>query len=484
LSRAAFNNSASVGTDRPYNFLILENSGNSICQDYYVTRPPVVNEIRQLVESLGSRSRRRVDAARARLLIIGARAVEDLVEALEGHNNAIKASVIPLLALIQDPRGREPLIAMLLDRKIRLRESAARSLARFPSPDTVAALNRSLKRERSAAVRLVVVHSLIAQYSAGQDAAVRLVLELLLDSTESGTLRCAAMSLLHALRCCQRRSILDRLVQDDDRAVSERACELIRAQDGPDGLDHSRIQTLVDDLASDDYAIWNEAIEQLAACGPAALGPLIEGMQGRADDPEYCIRAGMALRTLGPRRARALADSLAVLEDPLPLQVLVEALGAIGEKSQIYRLTALIERLSRTHRQPGRDDGFDLLRRVWATAHLELAWIGSRVAIENLRDGLLDPGQRIELEALAALERIGKREDIEILLLAYLREDKFTRNRIAQSVLAIMKRERIRRNSRIFFNLGRESRRALAEILPPPGRPRSRNARSQHLEAL
>ena len=75
-----------------------------------MTRRSGANEIPKLVRRLGSRSPARVDAARARLSIIGARSVEHLVEALEGDNNQIRARVMPLLALIQDRRGREPLI--------------------------------------------------------------------------------------------------------------------------------------------------------------------------------------------------------------------------------------------------------------------------------------------------------------------------------------------------------------------------------------
>jgi hypothetical protein len=47
-----------------------------------------------------------LDRARARLSIIGSHSVVALVEALEGDNNRVRAHAMPLLALIQDPRGR------------------------------------------------------------------------------------------------------------------------------------------------------------------------------------------------------------------------------------------------------------------------------------------------------------------------------------------------------------------------------------------
>ena len=130
------------------------------------------NEIPELVHRLGSRKPTCVDAARARLSIIGPRAVEDLIEALEGDNHRIRARVMPLLALIQDSLGRGPLVAMLLDRSSKLREIAARSLARFPSPETMAALHRVLDKERSEKVKVAAVQALVEQYAAGQDRAL------------------------------------------------------------------------------------------------------------------------------------------------------------------------------------------------------------------------------------------------------------------------------------------------------------------------
>jgi hypothetical protein len=196
-------------------------------------------------------------------------------------------------------------------------------------------------------------------------------------------------------------------------------------------------------------------------------------MQARAHDPEYCTRAGMALKAMGPRRGRAMADAVDQIEEPLPLQVLVEVIGALGEKSFIYRLKDLIDRLASRPGSPAEASGLDLMQRVRAKAHLELARIGSRVAIDNLRQALADPDRRIELEMLAAVELIGKRDEICILLRGYLREDEFVKERIARAIRSIMKRERIRRNNRLFQALGPEQRQALEAILPPaPSKPR------------
>jgi HEAT repeat protein len=410
-----------------------------------------------------------VDAARARLSIIGARSVEHLIEALEGDNNRIRARAMPLLALIQDPRGREPLIAMLLDRHAGMRQTAARCLARFPSPDVVAALNRTLKRERDPRVRIAAVHSLVELYSAGQEGAIRLLLPMLVEADEPTENRLAAFALLRVLRPGHRRSILTRLQQDQDEAIRIGALELER-DDGCEDSDGRGIPELLQELGASDYPTWNEAVRRLGSCGATVVEPVIEEMCARAHDPEYCARAGMVLKSLGPRRGRPIADALDRVDEPLPLQVIVEVIGALGEKSLIYRLQDLIERLEADSRQPMDGDRFDPVQRVRAKAHLELAKIGSRVAIGDLRGAIENPEHRLELEMLAAVELIGKREELGPLLRAYGREDTYVRERIGRVVRAIMRRERIRRNNRMFRALSASQRAALTKILPsaPP----------------
>jgi HEAT repeat protein len=388
---------------------------------------------------------------------------------------------MPLLALIQYSRGRGPLIAMLLDHSSRLREIAARCLGRFPADESVAALQRALARDRSERVRIAAVQSLVDQYAAGQDGAICKVLEIVTDCGAPSGLRMAALSLLPRLRARARRGILESLKRDRDGAIRQAAAKI--AEGPPTAAAPAReIVASVADLGSNDYATWNEAVGRLSGCGSAAIEPLIAEMQSRAHDPEYCKRAGMALKAMGPRRARAVADHLVRVEEPVPLQVLVEVIGALGDRSQVYRLKDLVDGLAQGPGRTADVNGWDPMQRVRAKAHLELARIGSRVAIRDLGDVLGDPERRVELEILAAVELIGKRDEIPLLLLAYGREDDLTKGRIAGVVRAILKRERIRRNNRMFQSLGRDQLRALSEVLPPratrkrrhPARDRSR----------
>jgi HEAT repeat protein len=436
-------------------------------------------EIPALVRRLGSRRQSEVDGARARLSIVGARAVEALIQALEDGNDRIRSHAMPILALIQDPRGLEPLVAMLLDRDARMREIAARCLARFPSRHAVGALERLLKNEKSRDVRVAAVQALLAQYDAGQEQAIRMVLALLFDGEEDTRVRGSAFPVLALVPPNDRKNLLKRLRQDPAPEISQKAAGFEERREAEGRREAATLRALLRDLASDDYAVWNDALHGLCSRGAPAVRPLIEEMQHRAHDPEYCARAGMTLKAMGPRRARALAEFLDRVAEPVPLQILVDVAGAMGEKSVLYRLKDLIDRIARRPSRFPPNNGFDPMQRVRSKAHLELARIGSRVAVEDMRKILSDPEQRLELEILEAIRRIGARDEIPDLLRAYRREDRFMKDRIADALRAIVKRERIRKNSTAFQALGGEERRLLDAILRPPRRATGTRARSQ-----
>ena len=425
--------------------------------------PSRANEIPELVRRLASRDRTRFDSARARLLVLGERAVEELIAALEGDDHVLRARAMPLLALIQDPRAREPLTAMLLDRHADLRGIAARGLGRFPCPNSVRALTRLLERESSEPVKIAAVHSLVDSYESGCDDAVAPLLRLLGFPHEPSRVRLAALAAVRVFPPNQRRGVLARLEQDADPEVREQARELRETLETVGTPGSADIARFLVELGADDYTRWNDALAHLGRIGAPMVRPLLAEMQRRAADPEYCTRAGMALRTLGPRRGAALSEALDVVDEPRPLLVLVEVVGALGEKSMIYRLAGVIERLA-AREAPSTEA--DLLQRIRAKAHLALARVGSRVAIADLRESLAGRGgRRVEPEILAAVELVGKREELGPLLRIVDGEDDFIARGVARAVREIMKRERIRRNSRSLASLTAEQRDALDRIL-------------------
>jgi len=420
-------------------------------------------EIPELVRRLGSRRQTQVDAARARLSQLGSRAVAALVESLDDDDSRVRAQAMPLLALIQDPRAREPIVAMLLDREAKMREIAARCLGRFPSGDTVLALERLLGGERRPEVRVAAVHALLEQFDAGQEEALRRPLEIMADANEDARVRVAALALLRMLRATARRAIVARLEGDPSAEISRLAAELNRPGDPPARMTGRALRRAVGALEAREYAVWNQAVENLVHEGSSVVEPLVLEMRRREHDPEFCNRAGIVLKALGARRCKTLADALDRIDEPLPLQVLVDVVGTLGEKSLVYRLNNVIERIARRVAAAG--DGFDPIQHVRALAHRELAKIGSRVAVQDLRAWLSDSGQRLEADMLEALERIGKRDEIPYLLRAAAREDRAIRERIAEVVRTIVKRERVRRTDPLLESLGAKERRAYDTIV-------------------
>jgi HEAT repeat protein len=421
---------------------------------------PRANEIPQLVRQLGSSDAARADAARARLAVLGARAVEDLVLALEGRDRRIRERVMPLLALIGDPRGRAPLIATLLDDEPVLRSLAADCLAHFPAPDVVLALERTLLRDAQESVRVAAVRALVEHCSAGRDDAMRRPLAVLLDPAEERPMRVAAFQLVRALPATQRPSILARLVADRDDEI-RRLAQAFDAEASP-------TPCALDDLASPNYTLWNEAVRQLGGGTAATVSVLVSEITQRGC-PEFATRAGMALKALGRRHAFSIADALDQVEDRVALHVIVDVIGTIGEPALVYRLKDLLDRL-------GPDAADRSMHRVRAKSHLELARIGSRVAIQDLRAALGDARHPLELELLSAIELVGTRDEIRVLLAAFQREEPFVAERIGHAVRAIMKRERIRRDDRSLQRLPPPEREALERILLRP-RPRPRPGR-------
>jgi HEAT repeat protein len=426
-----------------------------------MTRRKRANEIQELIGRLGSPKQVEIDSASARLSVLGARAVEGLIDALGSDDNRLRGHAIQLLAMIGDPRGRGPLTTLLRDEALQIREKAAHGLGRFPSLETVTSLRRLLRNETRTEVRLAAVQALIELYEAGQEEALREILEILFNLDEPAEIRLAACSILSRLRASVRKGILAKLEKDAVKKVSSFARRLQNG-DSETVRDEPCMEDLLADLANSDYSTWNEALYRLSRKGIVAVNPLIEEMSRRSDNPEYCTRVGMVLRALGPRRGRPIGEALGWVEEPLPLLTLVEVIGSLKVNALTYRLKDLLERDILKHGQAPRPG---LFHRVRAKAHLELARIGSRVAIQELRDDLRRKDHRVEPEILVALEMIGQKDELLDLIRIYGREDTFIRQRIATAVQKIMRREKIRPSHAIIQGLSATHRKSLETIL-------------------
>jgi HEAT repeat protein len=432
--------------------------------------------IRDLVRTLASTDRHKLEAAKARLIIQGARAVEALVEALEGGNDRLKLQAMPLLALIRDARAREPLIAMLRDREPKIREAAARALSRFPSRETIACLERVLKTDMRAEVRVAAVQSLATIFDEGHEAALEELLGVLFDPEESRRVRLAAFAVLPLLSLRQRRAVLKKLRDDPDEEIAARAAgledEAVRTEPDDDGA----ISRLTIELASTNHARWNDALHRLIALGSRSLPYLVTAMRARHKDPEFASRAAMVLKGLGPRRLRPVVDYLDSVVEPLPLEVLIDVVASLDDRPLTYRLRDVLDSLDARRASVNGFAGQDPYARVRGRAHLALARIGSRVAVADLKKTLCDPLRRVDSDLLTALAKIGTRGELPDLLRAHRREDPWMKARIRDVFWQIVRREKIRRSGSLFRSLGQQDRQALHEIIAdrratPPSSP-------------
>lgn len=425
--------------------------------------------IRDLIRNLTSSDRSKVQSSRARLTILGGRVVEPLIGTLEGGNDRLKLMTMPILALIRDRRSREPLIAMLRDRDPKIREVACRSLSQFPCRDVIVCLERVVKDELRADVRVAALQSLIAMFDEGHDEALREPLSILFDADESRRVRLTALGALPFLSLRERRGVLKKLRADPDEEIASRALGIEEETGRTEPEDPEAPARMTQDLASSNHQKWNEALHRLIAMGSQALPILITAMRARHRDPEFASRASMVLKGLGPRRLRAVADHLDSVLEPLPLEVLVDVVASLDDRPLTYRLKNVIESLDARAASVNGFAGPDPYARVRGKAHLALARLGSRVAIADIKKTLSDPARRVDGDLLTALARVGTRDELPDLLRAYRREDHWIRGRIRDVFWQIVTREKIRRGGAPFQTLAHQDRDALRSILEERG---------------
>ncbi len=423
------------------------------------------NEIGKLIKKLGSRRKTEVDSAKARLIIIGTRAVEHLIDALDGENNNAKIQAMSILSLIRDHRAKNPLIAMLLDRNPKIRLAAIHSLSRFPTDEVVLSIKKILYKEKNNDVKVAAVHSLVTMIRNGFDNAMNPVLEVIFNTKESSEVRMTSFSILPFLKNSERKAILKRLGTDPDNKVLEKSKEYEKSPQSSEGMDAGEVKRSIDKLASTDYEELNEAIQHLISSGKRCIDPLVQEMVRRGNDAEFCSRTSMVLKSLNTNHLKSLVPYLETINEPLPLRIIVDVIGSLEDKSLLYRLRGLIDRINSSPELLTSTGSTNSYKRIKARAHLQLAKAGSRMAIDDLKENLIDRNGHIDLDLLASLEYIGKKEELPYLLKAFAMEDDWTKERIKEVFSKIKKRERIRKNNKIFKAIPRESQSSLQQIL-------------------
>jgi len=211
---------------------------------------------------------------------------------------------MPLLALIQDPRDAS-LSSPCCSIAIRACARSPRVVSRASPIDAVAALERLLKREKVREVRVSAVHGLLELYEAGQDPAIRRL------SKCFSTPRKIPRSAWRAWRFCpcfagRAAGLLRRLRLDAIEEIARRAAEITEEDEAPAPRDSPGSRPSCASLRPRTTKSGTTPLHRLAAAGPTASEAIVAEMRRRAGDPEYCTRAGMALKALGPRASVGL----------------------------------------------------------------------------------------------------------------------------------------------------------------------------------
>ncbi len=427
---------------------------------------PSSQVLRRRIEDLASDDPALVEAARDGLAALGAPAVPALVSLLDEDDDTLRLRAISLLSLLSDPRSAGALVALLHDPSARIRQRAAGALSRFAAPEAVRALARLLARETSIQVRQVATRSLVRHVRAGSAEALNPILVLLSDEDEAARVRLIALEAVPWIELTGSKhascvsELLDRLASSRDAQVSARARRLI---DDPPRvrLEPDEIDRLLEALGGRGHAAWRRAVSLLGAAGPSIVDPLVEAMLARPQDDEYARRAGLALKGLSTRSLARLARWIDEVTEPVVLETLVDVATQAGSRVLLARLGALIERI-------GSDEGAACVR-VRCRAHLALARAGSRLAADDLRR-LLD-----------AATMVGTRRELPVLFRAYRGSRGVLRLAVRETVVAIARRERLRRTDRFIKALDDAERRAAQEILGAP-RAARRRLRAPHVD--
>ena len=285
-----------------------------------VIRPSSARSVEQLVSRLESGAPVERDAAVARLIVIGERAVVHLLPLLEsGQKPEATVAALSVLEGIADPRALEPVLA-----------AARRDEVAVPAIQAARA------------------------YLGGRHGARTLdeLTAIALDTDRREKIRLAA---LHALRAVGRKTLeplLTRLEQDPSAAVRAAAAQSVAA-----AADQDPAFVLADAAENglpDDPAVLRAAIPEAGDAAPlATLLRVVERVREReatepaARRPAWTAVRGAAHAALANRGSRLalydLRESLESAAEPLPVDFLA-ALSRMGDASCLEAIAAAYSR--------------------------------------------------------------------------------------------------------------------------------------------
>ncbi|MBP7148304.1 MAG: HEAT repeat domain-containing protein [Acidobacteria bacterium] len=420
----------------------------------------------ELLDALASRDPAQSGPAEEALAANGRESVPLLISCLDEPDDGLRFRAMSLLSLIADPRAARPLASLLHDPCPLTRQRAATALASIPGAETVSSLNRLLKRESNASVRLAAMRSLVRQVQIGHQHALTAVLDRLNDENDDPRVRVIALeaipwALSRGAVQQAARAMVERLAADGPEPVARKARRLLDTGEAP-RFEASAVSRLLDELGNSRLTTWKRAVSVLAFGGPPIVDSLVQAMLARPADQEYANRAALVLNRLPPRCRMRIGNYLDQVREPIVLEALVEVVGGRTDMQPLQaRLAALIDQLA----QRAEAEGPGPLDRVRQLAHLALAVAGSRLAAADLRRLLEDRRIAVRPALALAAARVGTRQELPALVRAYRRSRGEARLAIREAVQRVAEREKIRRTDRTLLRLDPAERRAAMEIL-------------------
>ena len=443
-----------------------------------------MDDITLLVDRLGAGDAAEDERALTLLAMHGRKSVEALLTAAASTDPVRRALAITGLGRVGDSRARRTLTVALADRVPAVRAAAATALTAFPSVDMVSRLRHLMEREADVEVRLRAVATLVDHFNSGTVEALDPLLLILRRREEDRRVRLESLKVLASLPPSEARSIATSLVMDKDSRLGAAAARFTGERAAGD---RPGVEEALRELDSPDYFIFRRAASLLASLGESVIPMLVAALRERAADPVACARVASVLRETARGRERAVAHHLDEVDELVPLGLLVDIIGETRDRTALYHLKGVIDRLEAADTLAHDPDQTARMTRgiIVAKAHYYLARSGSRVAFDSLKTILARREEKLLGEILMAVEEIGGREELLDLLARYETEEPWMKDRIQMSFRRLMKKQRLSHDDRIFERLDARGRALLAGILAATEtRPAGLRRRARHVDSV
>lgn len=420
--------------------------------------PSRAREIERLIADLESAQAAERQSATARLTLVGERAVDAILRALPRASVRALLCLLDVLEELTPARARDPLLGLFGHPAPEVATRAIVVSARYPQTDVVHAVCAVLQASppRPLPQRRAAVTALGRLHAAGQIEALGPLVDLLLDESLADTLRLSALA---ALRRLSKRDLQD-IVRPLTTTRSTPLANELRAlglATGPGPLEPEALIRRLETTPPDEEPDLLAALRQ---SGPAAATALIERLE-RAPEASAILRLGRALASLGDVALSPAHEALAHTESPLVARILAGALSQIGALASLPVIHDALRRVAAS-RTPGEDPAWIEAR---AHLHLALASFGTRLALYDLREML---EARPFLGGATLLRAAAAVGDVSLLapLVALAHDTPEWASACRETLTALVRRERLRRDARLLRRVRPEHQAVLEDLWP------------------